>query len=101
MYRGDRVITVYWGDRVITVYRGDSVNTVYWGDSVNTVYRGDRVNIVYSATGSFPSLPRLGGLPTLIWVRVCLFFGGLLYVPATYYCTSVTDLHRQFYVLPH
>ena len=32
---------------------------------------------------------------------VCLFVGWLLNVPATCQCISGTDLHRQFYVLPH
>ena len=32
---------------------------------------------------------------------VCLFVGWLLNVPATCECISGTDLHRQFYVLPH
>ena len=32
---------------------------------------------------------------------VCLFAGWLLIVPATCECISGTDLHRQFYVLPH
>ena len=31
----------------------------------------------------------------------CLFVGWLLNVPATCECISGTDLHRQFYVLPH
>ena len=35
---------------------------------------------------------------TLKW---CLFVGWLLNVPATCECISGTDLHRQFYVLPH
>ena len=30
-----------------------------------------------------------------------LFVGWLLNVPATGECISGTDLHRQFYVLPH
>ena len=30
-----------------------------------------------------------------------LFVGWLLNVPATCECISGTDLHRQFYVLPH
>ena len=30
-----------------------------------------------------------------------LFVGWLLIVPATCECISGTDLHRQFYVLPH
>ena len=33
--------------------------------------------------------------------EVCLFVGWLLNVPATGECISGTDLHRQFYVLPH
>ena len=32
---------------------------------------------------------------------ICLFVGWLLNVPATCECISGTDLHRQFYVLPH
>ena len=32
---------------------------------------------------------------------VCLFVGWLLNIPATCKCISGTDLHRQFYVLPH
>ena len=35
-----------------------------------------------------------------LW-SVCLFVGCLLNVPATCQCISGTDLHRQFYVLPH
>ena len=31
----------------------------------------------------------------------CLLVGWLLNVPATCECISGTDLHRQFYVLPH
>ena len=31
----------------------------------------------------------------------CLFVGWFLNVPATCECISGTDLHRQFYVLPH
>ena len=31
----------------------------------------------------------------------CLLVGCLLNVPATCECISGTDLHRQFYVLPH
>ena len=31
----------------------------------------------------------------------CVFVSCLLYVPATCKCISGTDLHRQFYVLPH
>ena len=31
----------------------------------------------------------------------CLFVCWLLNVPATCECISGTDLHRQFYVLPH
>ena len=34
-------------------------------------------------------------------LQVCLFVGWLLNVPATCECISGTDLHRQFYVLPH
>ena len=34
-------------------------------------------------------------------VIVCLFVCWLLNVPATCECISGTDLHRQFYVLPH
>ena len=34
-------------------------------------------------------------------VVVCLLVGWLLNVPATCECISGTDLHRQFYVLPH
>ena len=33
--------------------------------------------------------------------RDCLFVCWLLNVPATCECISGTDLHRQFYVLPH
>ena len=33
--------------------------------------------------------------------RNCLFVSWLLNVPATCECISGTDLHRQFYVLPH
>ena len=33
--------------------------------------------------------------------REILFVGWLLNVPATCECISGTDLHRQFYVLPH
>ena len=33
--------------------------------------------------------------------REALFVGWLLNVPATCECISGTDLHRQFYVLPH
>ena len=36
-----------------------------------------------------------------LYFRVCWFVGKLLNVPATYECTSGTDLLRQFYVLPH
>ena len=32
---------------------------------------------------------------------VSLFVGWLLNVPATCECISGTDLHRQYYVLPH
>ena len=34
-------------------------------------------------------------------VKVCLFVGWLLNVPATGECISGTDLLRQFYMLPH
>ena len=39
--------------------------------------------------------------PTLLSYHYDLFVGWLLNVPATGYCISGTDLHRQFYVLPH
>ena len=35
------------------------------------------------------------------WTKACLFVCWLLIVPATCECISGTDLHRQFYVLPH
>ena len=37
----------------------------------------------------------------LLTMYVCLLVGWLLNVPATCECISGTDLHRQFYVLPH
>ena len=33
--------------------------------------------------------------------QAAVFVGWLLIVPATCECISGTDLHRQFYVLPH
>ena len=35
------------------------------------------------------------------FMTICLFVCWLLNVPATCECISGTDLHRQFYVLPH
>ena len=43
-------------------------------------------------------------VPSTAWVMVMpveLFVCWLLNVPATGECISGTDLHRQFYVLPH
>ena len=47
---------------------------------------------------SVASLPQASFLRAIVDV---MFVGWLLNVPATCECISGTDLHRQFYVLPH
>ena len=84
-----------------------SVNPVNKANS-DTLIIEDRRTALYELTenlgvshGSAYNIVGSLGLLKACACWVCLFVGWLLNVPATCECISGTDLHRQFFVLPH